>query len=226
MQLPPQREEIDHRTIKLLVGVIALTLSSLTSLFAGTPITSISASYHVGGWSQSFFVGFLFAISAFLLAYNGLSFREMVMSKVAALAAVGVALFPCKCDQQAELVPYVHAAAAAVMFVMLAGFCYVFFKRARQKGYAQAKMRAAIYASCGVAIVLSIAALVIDAASGGAVRTLLASLGMNGARLVFYAEHTALIAFGLSWLTASRVLPVITHAKERFSPLENHKPAP
>ena len=226
MQLAPHREEIDHRTIKLLVGVIALTLGSLTSFFAGTPILSISASYHVGGWSQSFFVGFLFAISAFLLAYNGLSFREMVMSKVAAVAALGVALFPCKCGQQTAVVPYVHAAAATAMFLVLAGFCYIFFKRARQKGYPQAKMRAAIYATCGVAIVLSITVLAIDAVFDGAVRTTLTSIGLNGARLVFYAEHTALIAFGTSWLTASRVLPVITQADERFSPIGNHKPAP
>ena len=221
MQLTPQREEIDHRTIKLLVGVIALTLSSLTSFFAGTPINSISASYHAGGWAQSFFVGFLFAISAFLLAYNGLSFREMVMSKIAALAAIGVALFPCKCDQQPEILPYVHAAAAAAMFVMLAGFCYIFFKRARQKGYPQASMRAAIYAACGVAIVLSMAVLALDASTDGMIKAALTSLGINGARLTFYVEHAALIAFGISWLTASRVLPVITRPDERFSPLGN-----
>ena len=219
MQLTPQREEIDHRTIKLLVGVIALTLSSLTSFFAGTPISSISAAYHVGGWAQSFFVGFLFAIAAFLLAYNGLSFREMVMSKIAALAAIGVALFPCRCDQQAEVLPYVHAAAATTMFVMLAGFCYVFFKRARQKGYPQANMRAAIYALCGAAIVSTMLVLAIDALTGGTVKAALTSLGLNGARLTFYVEHTALIAFGISWLTASRVLPVITRPDERFSPL-------
>ena len=219
MNLTPTREEIDHRTIKLLVGVIALTLSSLTSFFAGTPISSISAAYHVGGWAQSFFVGFLFAIAAFLLAYNGLSFREMVMSKIAALAAMGVALFPCRCEQQAAVLPYVHAAAATTMFVMLAGFCYVFFKRARQKGYPQANMRAAIYVLCGAAIVSAMLLLAIDALTGGAVKAALTSLGLNGARLTFYVEHTALIAFGISWLTASRVLPVITRPDERFSPL-------
>ena len=219
MNWTPAREEIDHRTLKLLIGVIALTLSSLTSFFAGAPINSISASYHAGGWAQSFFVGFLFSISAFLLAYNGLSFREMVMSKVASLAAICVALFPCKCDQQAEIIPYVHAAAATAMFVVLAGFCYIFFLRARSKGYMQANMRAAIYLLCGIAIVLSIVVLAFDKVSGGMVSAAMNGLGLNGARLTFYVEHTGLIAFGISWLTASRVLPVITRADERFSPL-------
>src|ERR1041385_4589712 len=89
----PVREEIDHRTIKLIVGLIALTLAFLTGLFTGFTITSISASYYEGGWSQSIFIGFLFAIAAFLAAYNGFSRTDMLMSKFAAAAALGVGLF-------------------------------------------------------------------------------------------------------------------------------------
>lgn len=217
MTLTPAREEIDHRTIKLLVGLIALSLASLTSFFAGSSITSISASYYEGGWSQSIFVGFLFAIAAFLLAYNGLSTREMVLSKVAAVAALGVALFPCKCDNQDEILPYVHAISAAAMFLILAYFCYLFFQRALQKGYPQAKARAIIYAVCGTVILLSILVLAIDALSGGI-------LSAKVARLTFYGERSALMAFGISWLTASRVLPLLTRKDERFSPLSDRVP--
>ncbi len=65
----PTKPEIDHRTLKLLVGLIARTLGGLTSLFAGDPLLkSISESYWRGGWAQSVFVGFLFAISPFLFA--------------------------------------------------------------------------------------------------------------------------------------------------------------
>jgi len=83
----PKRREIDHRTLKLIVGVIALTLAGATWLFAGTDIESISGSFWQGGWSQSFFVGSLFAVSAFLLAYNGFSRPEMILSKVAVISA-------------------------------------------------------------------------------------------------------------------------------------------
>jgi predicted transporter len=218
MQLLPQREEIDHRTIKLLVGVIALTLAGLTSYFAGGVITSISASYHVGGWAQTIFVGFLFAIGALMLAYNGLSTREMVLSKVAAIAAFGVALFPCKCDNRDEVLPYVHAASATILFLILAYFCYIFFSRARQKardqGNAPANARATIYMLCGITIIASILAIAADAQLGGA-------LTAKVARLIFYAERAALMAFGISWLTASRVLPLLTLPDERFSPLSD-----
>lgn len=213
MLLPdPTKEEIDHRTLKLLVGLIALTLGNLTSFFADSKITSISASYYEGGWSQSILVGFLFAIAAFLLAYNGQSRSEMLMSKFAAVAALGVALFPCGCNGNAEIIPYVHFGSAAVMFLILAYFCYVFYKRARAKGHTEANRRAFIYVLCGIVIIAAILIMVSDKAAGGV-------LSSRIPRLVFYCERAGLVAFGISWLTASRVLPVLTRSDERFSPL-------
>src|SRR5205814_48060 len=95
----PHRPEIDHRTMKLIVGIIALSLASLTSFFATTAITSISASYYESGWSHVIFIGFLFAIAAFLLAYNGYTQLQMVSSKIAGVATLCIALFPCDCDR-------------------------------------------------------------------------------------------------------------------------------
>ena len=63
--------EIDHRTMKLIVGVVALSLASLTNFFASRPLASISESYYEIGLSHVIFIGFLCAIAAFLLAYNG-----------------------------------------------------------------------------------------------------------------------------------------------------------
>ena len=213
----PSRREIDHRTMKLIVGVVALSLASLTSFFASTPLTSISASYYESGWSQSIFIGFLFAISAFLLAYNGRSRGEMILSKVASAAGLGVALFPCECDSHTAVVPYVHGVSASVMFLVLTYFCYGFFRRARSKGHPQAQARATVYAVSGIAILLSILALAFDRFSRG-------TLSAKIPRLIFYGEATSLIAFGISWLTASRVLPVLTREDERFSPLTERYP--
>jgi hypothetical protein len=108
MLLIPEKPEIDHRTLKLLVGLIAIFLPILTHFFSNAQITSISASYYEGGWTQSIFIGFLFAIAAFLFAYNGQSRREMLCSKVAAVGALGVALFPCGCDGRITRIPYVR----------------------------------------------------------------------------------------------------------------------
>jgi hypothetical protein len=213
----PKRKEIDHRTMKLIVGIIATSLAYLTGRLAGSPIESISASYYEGGWSQTIFIGFLFAIAAFLAAYNGQSRTDMILSKVAAAAGLGIALFPCKCGIHVERLPYVHGVSAAVMFLVLVYFCYAFYTMAKAKRQMQAKARAGIYALCGVAILLSIVVLAIDNIAGGA-------LGARIPRLTYYGEATGLVSFGISWLTASRTLPVLTSREERFSPLREDNP--
>ncbi|GJM10460.1 MAG: hypothetical protein DHS20C11_27360 [Lysobacteraceae bacterium] len=207
----PKRAEIDDHTIKLIVGVIALSLPFLVSSFHDG-LTSISQAYREGGWARDIFVGFLFAIAAFLLAFNGHTKVQMVLSKVAAFAAMGVAMFPCKCETYEEIVPHVHGVSAAIMFLILAAFCYTFFKRALSKGHPQAKVRAAIYAVCGVSIVLVILVLAYDGVTGGSIKS-------SFARLTFFGEAVGLVAFGVAWLTASRNLPLITAKSERLGPL-------
>ena len=201
-------EEIDHHVLKLTVGVIALMLPILTAFLSAHSIQSISASYWEGGWARDFFVGFLFAISSFLFAYNGFSLAEMLFSKVAAFAALGVALFPCGCGTHLEVVPYVHYISAATMFIVLACLCAIFFQRARAKGHREAKWRSYLYAICGVTIVMVILVMAFDYFGGDPISSKMP-------RLTFYGELAALMAFGISWLVVSGVLPVITAPKER-----------
>ena len=217
MLIYPRRQEIDHRTIKLTIGVIALTLAGLTSSFSNAKITSISASYYEGGWAQSIFIGFLFAIAALMLAYNGMSKTEMILSKLASFAGAGVAMFPCGCGSHTELIPYVHSASASIMFLILAYFCYKFYLRAKDKPNKEARLRAVIYGICGFAILLSIFTLGLDSFTGEA-------LSKITPRLTFYGEATGLIAFGISWLTASRTIPMLTKKDERFSPFRQDNP--
>jgi len=206
----PIKSEIDEHTGKLIVGVIAISLASLTSFFSADPLESISASYYDKFWARDIFVGFLYAISAFLLAYNGRSKRQMVLSKIAAFAAIGVAMFPCKCGNHQEIIANVHGLSALTMFLILAMFCYTFFKRAKTKESKQAKVRAYIYAVCGITIIISILILGYDNLSNY-------SISSKITRLTFYGENAGLIAFGIAWLTASRMLPVLTGKEERLS---------
>ena len=217
MKARSHRQEIDHRTIKLMMGSIAIAFPILISALSRPGITSISASYFEGGWPQTIFIGFLFAIAAFLMAYNGLSKLEMYLSKLASIAALGVAWFPCACTAQPELIPHIHEVFASLMFLILAFFCYLFFKRAKAKGYFQAHARAAVYATCGALILLSIIVLGYNVLTHG-------SLAASIPRLIFYGEAVGLIAFGVAWLTASRVLPLLTLPNERFSPLKELNP--
>ena len=210
MKLSFKLHEIDHHVLKLIVAVIALFLANVTAFFSTVPLDSISEAYHQNGWARDFLVGSLFAISAFLLAYNGEEAMEMVLSKIAGIAALGVALFPCRCDVYDEIIPYVHYVSAVVMFIVLACLCGFFYKRAVKKGHREAIWRSWLYATCGIVIVLVVGVLGLDFLMDGA-------LSAKFDRLIFYGERTALFAFGISWLIASRVLPFITDKKERIS---------
>lgn len=210
MKLSFKPKEIDDHVLKLTVGLIALSLANLTAWLSADSIGSISASYYESGWARDFFIGFLFAISSFLFAYNGDSSAEMILSKIAAVAGLGVALFPCRCDQPPNIVTYVHYTSAAIMFAVLACLCVIFYQRARAKGHREAMWRSYIYAVCAITIVLVIAVLGIDNFTGG-------HLGSRLPRLTFYGECAGLVAFGISWLVASRVLPFITTPTERVS---------
>lgn len=206
-----QRSEIDNHTMKFIVGIIAISLAYLTEKFSVKPLDSISASYWDQGlWSGNIFVGFLFAISAFMLSYNGHENREKWLSKIAALAAIGVAIFPCGCNGYPQIIPTIHYISAAVMFSVLAIFCYFFLVRAWKKGWAQARARAVLYGMCGLAIILSMAGMAADHLMDNL-------LSNNFNRFTFFAEATGLVAFGIAWLTASRILPYLTRSDEKLS---------
>jgi HPt (histidine-containing phosphotransfer) domain-containing protein len=226
LNVPTGAFQIDQRTIKFLVGAIATTLGLFTYLNAPS-ITSISASFYVyknGGepWSTTIFIGFLFAITALMLGYNGERRIEAILCRVAAVAAACVALFPCKCEDECtglaravewhtEIAPGVHGAAALVMFLILAWFCYNFFWRAWHKRHALAKARAAVYAACGLSITVSMCILALDHLLGRAPGNHL----LFPRNLTFIGETTGLLAFGISWLLASHVFPLLILPQER-----------
>ena len=207
--------EIDEHTMKLIVGLIAFLLPVLTNYFSQEDLKAISASYHAGFWSRDIFVGCLFAISAFLLSYNGKpplpgqealnifdqllisqSFQKFI-SKVAAFAAIGVAIFPCRCGDHIEIIPKVHGLSTFLMFMILSIFCFVFYKRAKIKSHWHAKVRAFFYVACGAGIIVCILIIGIHNSISDAET-------ISDSRLTFWIELSALYAFGTSWFLASQ----------------------
>jgi hypothetical protein len=205
----PRRPEIDEYAIKFLVGLIALALPALEYCLVPGGIDSISASFWYtstlppthGLWARNVFVGLLFAIAGLLLTYNGKDATEMWLTKLAALAALLIAMFPCACGcEEREILPHVHTASATVMFAVLAVFCYRFMRRAwrKRKVESVAQVRAGIYAACMVGMIVAIALFIAEAAD----RVVIADQ-------VFWAEAIGLVSFGISWLTASHWVPGI-----------------
>lgn len=203
-------EEIDHHTQRFTVGLIAIGLATITDRLSPESLTSISEAYWSGDWSRNVFVGSLFAIAAFLFSYNGITRTQKYMSKAAALFAIGIAIFPCACRYGTEVLPYVHYICAALMFSVLAYFCLVFRDRAKRKFTVEAKVRANVYLVSALVMISCMCILLLDVVTDEYISERIP-------RLVYFGEAVALFSFGVAWLTASRMLPVLTDKSERYS---------
>ncbi|WP_406827672.1 DUF998 domain-containing protein [Microbulbifer sp. ARAS458-1] len=218
MDRKPLDTEIDHHTAKFIVGFIALSLAIFTDLLTpGVSIRSISLSYHLTDNARNVFVGSLCVISAFLWSYNGYSLFQAVLSKFAAIAVASVAFSPCDCftgrfddgvTREATMTGVVHTISAISMFIILAIFCWLFYLRAKEKNSKEAKARGLIYRVCASVMVGAMAVQLLD----------ILGVDFSGItqRLTYYVEATGLFAFGVAWLTASRMLPFITNEDERI----------
>lgn len=246
---PTDKVSIDVRTLRLLIGGIAIGLAILVQAVSPWPLTSISGSYFSGDWPRNFFVGCLFFIAGFLIAYNGKQRIEAWLSKIAAIAAIGVATFPCDCaveakrrgtemlqclGESADRYPEVsqclmrfqeikgaHYVSALVMFGILAAFCYIFYARAKKKRDERltAARRRMFVYSASLVSIVSAILALVLDYVSGG------RISASWPTFVFWAEFVGLVAFGTSWITASYVVPGMAHAqRERYQPFRRANP--
>ena len=202
-------QQIDHRVIKLVVGLIAVFMASFMQLMAGEPLASISDSYHHS--ARDWFVGLLFAIAALFLSFSGENRFERTLTLAASFLAAVVAIAPCTCGGVTTAVSALHFPASACLFAILGYFCWRFRKTAKLKvnRYPQARIRVHVYELCFAGMVISWVMAAVYFAAPTAINAAFPAY-------VFWLEALGLVSFGFSWLAASRVLPVITNRRERF----------
>jgi len=148
----PAMRQINHKVMRVIVGITAILLSPVVWLLSDTEIglSSISISY----WTDShdIFVGALIAVGFFLSAYNGAGGkkdREYILSKFACVCAIVVALFPTEgfpdsdmpakwviaiADSIGSIPQYIHYTAAILLFACLIALMWFFSIRAKAKG--------------------------------------------------------------------------------------------
>lgn len=195
--------QINHKTMRLIVGIIAVLLAPITYLLAEVPLHSISASYWTD--ARDIFVGSLVAVGFFLCAYNGAGGRkdwEYYLSKASCVFAIAIALFPTtntindKLDSAwtkaiAELFSLtpdnIHLAASILLFTCLIAMMWYFSNRAQAKGKLN---RSRTYR--GIAIVMATGIILLSVMG--------ATLEWNNTTL--WVEIWALSFFGAGWLLA------------------------
>lgn len=200
---PSMSRQINHKTMRVVVGIIALVLSPLTYFLSGVHLTSISGSYWTD--AQDIFVGSLVAVGFFLSAYNGAESKrdlEFYLSKFACLFALCVAFFPTE-DKIGNGMPavwiesisgalglktmYIHYGAAVALFVSLVIMMWFFSVRAKMKGK---QFRAYLYRGISIAMAVGIIGFIIAGQCCGL------------KSYIFWLEFWGLSLFGLGWLIA------------------------
>lgn len=196
---------ISYLTLRKIIGIQGITLPFVLSLgaliiFQTIIQSSISSYYYTGmrGW----FVGTLFVIGFFLLAYKGDELIDDIAGDFGCVFAVGVALFPTTPDRAASshdwLIGYVHLAFAALFFATLIFFSlYLFPKTHKDKKPTKRKLqRNKVYKICGYTMCFCISLIV-----GYSFLPFLKEYNP-----VFWLEAIAIVAFGISWLTKGEAL--------------------
>lgn len=200
----PEHPIFDYRTLRLAMGVIALSLPLLVAFIANQRLESVSASYYTN--ARDVFVGLMFVVAAFLFAYNGWTLAQACASKLAALGAMLLALFPtaCKvCEPSANST--VHQIGAALLFSILAYFLLGPFRQKTKGQGGKKALRANIYLVCGWLIILSMLAIIA-----------LPDTIKHDYRVVFWAEAVALFAFGAAWIVAGKTLSPLVSPDEKL----------
>jgi hypothetical protein len=152
MNVSQSRESLvfDYRSLRLIIGALALAFPAVVCALTGKITTSISASYYEPQ-TRDVFVGFVFILGALLIAYRGhrlpVSFQgdswlwvsirrreEDWISALGGIAAILTALYPTACDGcSPDAKARVHAVGAFLLFFNVAYFSLIAFLRSLNK---------------------------------------------------------------------------------------------
>lgn len=183
-------------TLRVGMGTLALMLPLLLwwggYWFAGLELKqSMSAYYHTV--MRDGFVGFLFAIGAFLYLYKGYSNEEDNALNAAGVLVIGVALFPSTPPgEPRSTLAYIHGICAVSFFISIA---YVCIFRARDtlellESDSMKKIYNTIYRCLGfLMVVLPLLAVITSL--------------INDQPMVFWVEFSAVWVFGIYWIIKS-----------------------
>ncbi|WP_298500796.1 hypothetical protein [uncultured Maritimibacter sp.] len=225
---------LEYLNVRRALGYLGFLLPAMLiayGLWPGTTFApSISEFYytHMGG----VFVGVMCAIGVFLFTYKGYRrepgeiLSDKILSRIAGLLAIGVAIFPVRVDLPAlcedpavnlglECHPNVlHFGSATGFFVALAILCIFQFTKGNRTRDGRIKWTPdnIIYVSCGVIMLACLLALV--------PYVLLPTVteALAPWKYMFVMESIACIAFSIAWLVKGERLQPVKRAVETVAP--------
>jgi len=194
--------------LRRLIGVIGLVHPVVLYLgglfiFDQALQSSMSAYYYTG--MRNVFVGLGFVTGFFLLSYNGYDKHDRIISAIAGLAALLVAIFPMAPElnptEQQITIGNIHVGSAFIFLLALAYFCLFLFPKTGDKLLTvKKKTRNIIYRISGALIILSMAFVGLYFAP-----TPLQDI-LKPYHPIYFGELVAFWAFGVAWLVKGQVV--------------------
>jgi len=175
LQTDPDRDMvISFLTIRRAIGWLGIALPPVvylvTWLFGDYSLLKPSISDYYYTVAGSILVGVLCAVALFLFTYKGPAPIDGILSGVAAIFALGVALFPCNitghdyrgiiiCRDDDSVRNGIHYISAAGFFIVLSIMSLWLFRKTHpgQKAKGQKKNRNNVYLICGIIMLLAMA---------------------------------------------------------------------
>jgi hypothetical protein len=207
---PPGSDDLTGRAHRQLIGSVGLLLPIVIYLIAAVAPNDADAPWQLR-WSISAyyytsavvaFIGLLVALSLYLFAYEGYRNEwhrtDKRCARIAAVAALGVAVFPTSAPPGMALpwwmewMELVHYVSAVALFSAFAVFCFMIFTLPNPKGDNPDRiLQNRIYRGCGAIIVGSMIAAFI--------------FGTFFNVPIFWFESVMLLAFATSWLVKGKI---------------------
>lgn len=202
---------ISHMTMRKTIGILALLFPVILivgGMFAGLSPMQVSMSAYYWTNMNVVFVSFLITFGIFLLSYTGYDKRDNVITSIAGISMILVALFPC----EGSGVPYlfsflsigfnnvIHYITATVAFISLGVMSYFQFTLGSDNMTEAKKKRNVIYRVCGIIIAISIILIAFVRLIPGLFEA------TNIFRLFYWLEAVIVWAFGTSWLVKGETI--------------------
>ncbi len=217
LKTDPNRDMvISFLTIRKAIGWLGIALPVVvylgTWLFGGYSLLKPSISDYYYTVTGGVLVGVLSAVALFLFTYKGPAPIDGILSGIAAVFALGVALFPCNitghdyrgiiiCRDDDTVRNTIHYVSASGFFIVLSVMSLWLFRRTHpgQKPKGQKKNRNNVYLVCGIIMLLAMAVIL-------SLKVFHLGVRLADWHLTYWCELVALWAFGTSWLVKGEMI--------------------
>lgn len=208
---------LSYLTVRKLIGILGfffpliLVLGSICIGGCKEIQISISNYYHTN--MSDVFVGYVCTLSIFLFAYKGYDIADRIVSALAGIFGVIVALMPTSlkdplpycnilCNVQTyKVIGIIHLISAGLFILSLAYFTLFLFTKGETTPTPQKIIRNKIYKGSGYIMLGCIALLIVFFALPDAIAS-----GLLKYKPVFWLETIAFLAFGFAWLVKGEFL--------------------